>query len=88
MKNPSTSFVYQKEKSTFSLHGKGRPRGSARALDTPPRGGWQAQALLANNAVIAGAREERGFTPVSTLCHMARQAGNDETGDAGHEGPE
>ena len=37
MKNPSTSCVYQKEKSTFSLHRKRRPRGSARALDTPPR---------------------------------------------------
>jgi hypothetical protein len=35
--------------------------------------------------LMVGVGEEHGFAPISTLRHMAPQARNDETGDAGHE---
>jgi len=46
-------------------------------------------ALLAREIAvefIVGVGEEHGFAPISALRYMVRQAGNDETGDAGHEG--
>ena len=46
-------------------------------------------ALLAQEIAvefIVGVGEEHGFAPISALRHVVWQAGNDETGDAGHEG--
>jgi molybdenum-dependent DNA-binding transcriptional regulator ModE len=41
----------------------------------------QAQEIAVEFIVVAG--EEQDFAPISTLRHMVRQAGNDETGGAG-----